>query len=448
MSIWKIGRTSPAQVIILGFLALILGGTALLMLPPASRGPGGAPFLDALFTATSATCVTGLVVENTVTYWSTFGQVVILALIQIGGMGVITMAVAVAIFTGRRIGLRQRYIMQESISAPQMGGIIRMTGFILRATVCMEAAGAALLALRFCPELGLWKGLWYAVFHAVSAFCNAGFDLLGDPVPYASLTGYVADPLVNCVIMALIVLGGIGFLTWSDAVTHGIHLWRYRLQSKLILTATAVLLVLPALFFFFYEFSLPQWQDLSGAERFWSACFQSVSPRTAGFNTIDLAALSEPSQLLTTALMLIGGSPGSTAGGFKNTTLVVLLLTMLSVFRRKGSAQAFGRRIPAEVLRSAAAIFMLYLTLFLAGGMLLCCIDGVPLQAALFEAASALGTVGLTLGLTPDLSAPCQLVLVFLMYCGRVGGLTLIYAVLAGSAPIASQLPREKVTVG
>ena len=448
MSIWKIGRTSPAQVIILGFLALILGGTALLMLPPASRGPGGAPFLDALFTATSATCVTGLVVENTVTYWSTFGQVVILALIQIGGMGVITMAVAVAIFTGRRIGLRQRYIMQESISAPQMGGIIRMTGFILRATVCMEAAGAVLLALRFCPELGLWKGLWYAVFHAVSAFCNAGFDLLGDPVPYASLTDYVADPLVNCVIMALIVLGGIGFLTWSDAVTHGIHLRRYRLQSKLILTATAVLLVLPALFFFFYEFSLPQWQDLSGAERFWSACFQSVSPRTAGFNTIDLAALSEPSQLLTTALMLIGGSPGSTAGGFKNTTLVVLLLTMLSVFRRKESAQAFGRRIPAEVLRNAAAIFMLYLTLFLVGGMLLCCIDGVPLQAALFEAASALGTVGLTLGLTPDLSAPCQLVLVFLMYCGRVGGLTLIYAVLAGSAPIASQLPQEKVTVG
>ena len=448
MSIWKIGRTSPAQVIILGFLALILGGTALLMLPPASRGPGGAPFLDALFTATSATCVTGLVVENTVTYWSTFGQVVILALIQIGGMGVITMAVAVAIFTGRRIGLRQRYIMQESISAPQMGGIIRMTGFILRATVCMEAVGAVLLALRFCPELGLWKGLWYAVFHAVSAFCNAGFDLLGDPVPYASLTDYVADPLVNCVIMALIVLGGIGFLTWSDAVTHGIHLRRYRLQSKLILTATAVLLVLPALFFFFYEFSLPQWQDLSGAERFWSACFQSVSPRTAGFNTIDLAALSEPSQLLTTALMLIGGSPGSTAGGFKNTTLVVLLLTMLSVFRRKESAQAFGRRIPAEVLRNAAAIFMLYLTLFLVGGMLLCCIDGVPLQAALFEAASALGTVGLTLGLTPDLSAPCQLVLVFLMYCGRVGGLTLIYAVLAGSAPIASQLPQEKVTVG
>ena len=267
MAFWKNEHVTPAQVIILGFLLLILTGTGLLMLPISSRSPGGAPFLDALFTAASATCVTGLVLHDTVTYWSEFGQAVILLLIQTGGMGVVTTAVAVSLFTGKRIGLRQRCLMQEAIAAPQVGGIIRMAGFILKATFLMEAAGTLFLALRFCPEMGLFPGLWFSLFHSVSAFCNAGFDLMGAAGPFSSLTNYVGDPLVCGTIMGLIVAGGIGFFTWEDLCRHRWHLHAYRLQSKLILTITAALILLPALALYLFEFSQPRWETLTFSER-------------------------------------------------------------------------------------------------------------------------------------------------------------------------------------
>lgn len=447
MPFWKNERVTPAQVIILAFAVFILTGTGLLMLPIATNGPGAAAPLDALFTATSATCVTGLVLHDTVLYWSPFGQAVILLLIQVGGMGVVTMAVAVAMFAGKKIGLKQRWVMQESISAPQVGGILRQTRFILKTAFAMEAAGALLLALRFCPRFGLGKGLWYAVFHAVSAFCNAGFDLMGTDAPYSSLTGYVGDPLVSLTVAALIVLGGIGFLTWHDLWEHRFQVRLCRLQTKLILFTTLGLL-LGAFAFFLYEFSLPQWQDLTAEERGLAAVFQAVTPRTAGFNTVDLGRLSQPGQLVTILLMLTGGSPGSTAGGFKTITLAVLLLTIRAVFRRRNNAGCFGRRFPEDTLRSAVALFQLYLLLFLTGGTLISCIDGVPLLSALFEAASAIGTVGLSLGITPELSAASRLILIFLMYFGRVGGLTLLYAVTLGAAPGVSQLPQERVTVG
>lgn len=449
MPFWKSERVSPAQIIILGFLFLILGGALLLTLPIATNGPGGASFFDALFTATSATCVTGLVVHDTALYWSPFGQLVILLLIQIGGMGVVTTAVAIFMFSGRRIGLKQRWVMQESISAPQVGGIVRMTSFILKAALSIEAAGAILLALRFCPQFGFWKGLWYAVFHAISAFCNAGFDLMGtESAAYSSLTAYTGDPLVSGTIAGLIILGGLGFLTWHDVRDHGVHFRRYRLQSKLILCTTAALLLGGFLFFALYEFRLPQWQGLTGQERVVAAAFQSVTPRTAGFNTVDLTQLSSPSLLLMILLMLTGGAPGSTAGGFKVTTLVILLLSVRAVFRRKDSAQCFGRRLPEDVLPSASAIFILYLLLFLASGVAICCLDGIPLMSALFETASAIGTVGLSLAGTAALSVPSRMILIFLMYFGRVGGLTMIYAVIAGGRSSGAQYPQERVTVG
>ncbi len=438
---------TPAQVVILGFLALILAGALLLTLPVSTRQSGGASFADALFTATSATCVTGLVLHDTATYWSPFGQAVILALIQVGGMGVVTMAVAVSIFSGRKIGLKQRWVMQESISAPQVGGIVRMTGFILRCALAIEAAGALLLALRFCPQFGLGRGLWYALFHSVSAFCNAGFDLMGVQQPYSSLTAYVGDPLVVGVIGLLIITGGLGFLTWEDISRHRHHLRRYRLQSKLILTATAALLLLSFLFFLLYEFRQPQWEAFTPWEKWLAAAFQAITPRTAGFNSVDLTALTPSSQLLTILLMLTGGSPGSTAGGFKTTTLAVLLLCARAVFLRRDSAQGFGRRLQDSALRSASAIFLLYLLLFLAGGIAICCIDSVPMMDALFESASAIGTVGLSLGGTASLSQPSRFILIFLMYFGRVGGLTMIYAVTSGARPCA-QYPQERVTVG
>ena len=447
MPFWKNERVTPAQVIISAFLLFILAGTGLLLLPAATNGPGGAAPLDALFTATSAACVTGLVIHDTALYWSPFGQAVILTLIQVGGMGVVTMAVAVTMFAGKKIGLKQRWVMQESIAAPQVGGILRQTKFILKTALALEAAGAALLTLRFCPQFGLGKGLWYAVFHSISAFCNAGFDLMGTQDAYSSLTAYGDDPLVVLTAAALIILGGLGFLTWHDLWQHRFRLKLCRLQTKLILFTTALLL-LGAFAFFLYEFSLPQWHGLTPGERGLAAVFQSVTPRTAGFNTVDLGQLSGPGRLVTILLMLTGGSPGSTAGGFKTTTLAVLLLTIRAVFRRRDSAGCFGRRFPDDALRSATAIFLLYCLLFLAGGVLICCIDAVPLSAALFEAASAIGTVGLSLGITQELSAASRLILIFLMYFGRVGGLTLLYAVADRAAPGVSQLPRERVAVG
>ena len=445
---WKSDRVSPARVIIGGVLLLILFGTALLMLPRSTREPGGASFFDALFTAVSATCVTGLVVHDTASYWSGFGQLVILFLIQVGGMGVVTIAVAIFILSGKRIGLKQRWVMQESISAPQVGGIVRQTRFILKTAFAMEGAGAALLALRFCPRFGLRKGLWYAVFHAVSAFCNAGFDLMGEKAPFSSLTDYTGDPVVNGVVMLLIIVGGLGFLTWQDIAAHRRRFKEYRLQSKLILVTTAALLLSGSFFFLLYEFQLPQWKSLTFSEKVLAACFSSVTPRTAGFNTVDLARMSEPGQFLTLLLMLTGGSPGSTAGGFKTTTFAVMLLSAIAVFRRRRSAQCFGRRLQESALQNACAIFLLYLLLFLAGGILICCADGVPLMDALFEAASAIGTVGLSLGGTTRFSSFSRLVLIFLMYFGRVGGLTMIYGVTAANGASAPQFPQEPVTVG
>lgn len=444
----KTVHLSPARMILIGFALLILVGTGVLMLPISTNSPGGATFLDALFTATSATCVTGLVVHDTALYWTPFGQAVILILIQIGGMGVVTVAIAIAMLSGKKIGLRQRWVMQESIAAPQVGGIVRLTGFVLKMVLLLESIGAILLALRFCPEVGLLRGIWYGVFHAISAFCNAGFDLFGVRSPFSSLTGHTGDPVVNLVVMLLIITGGLGFLTWHDIKTHKWHLHAYRLQSKLILAATMVLLLLPGLFLFFYEFSQPQWADLSLQERIFAAAFQAVTPRTAGYNTVDLTQMSQPSQLLLVLLMLTGGAPGSTAGGFKVTTLAVLLLTTSAVIRRKSSAQCFGRRIAAEVLPRAVTIFFLYLSLCLLGTLLLCSLEEISLMQALFECASAIGTVGLSLGMTPDLGSVSKVILIFLMYLGRVGGLTLVFAIWTGGAMAPAQLPQEKVTVG
>lgn len=441
-------QLTPARIILIGFALLILAGAVLLTMPISTRDGQGASFFDALFTATSATCVTGLVVQDTAQYWSGFGQAVIIVLIQIGGMGVVTVAVAISMLAGRRIGLKERWVMQESISAPQVGGIVRRTRFILTAMLLLEGAGAVLLALRFCPEMGL-RGIWYAVFHAISSFCNAGFDLMGAAgTPFVSLTGYVGDPLVNLTVMGLIILGGIGFLTWGDVRQHKWHLRAYCLQSKLVLVTTAALILVPALFFFCYEFQLPQWDGLTLGEKILGSLFQAVTPRTAGYNTVDLTQLSGPTRMIITLLMLVGGAPGSTAGGFKVTTLAVFLLAARAVFRRQEDLQSFGRRLPIDTLQNAAAILMAYVGLFLLGGLAISCVEGVALGAALFETASAIGTVGLTLGLTPELGGVSRIILIFLMYFGRVGGLTLIYAVLPDSGAVPAQLPQERITVG
>lgn len=446
--IYKNRKLSSSRIIMLGFLSVIIVGTALLMLPWATAGDGGASFLDALFTATSAVCVTGLITNDTATYWSAFGQVVLLCLIQTGGLGVITIAVFITRLSGRKIGLMQRSTMQEAIGAPQMGGIVRMTGFILKMVALIETLGALALMPVMIPEFGVGKGIWYSVFHSISSFCNAGFDLMGVKEQYSSLTSYRGNAMVNVVVMLLIVVGGIGFFTWDDVKRNRLHLRRYRMQSKVVLSMTALLILLPALYFYFREFGMPEWESMTGGERALAALFQSVTTRTAGYNTVDLAALTESGQMIMILLMLIGGSPGSTAGGMKVTTLAVLFATALAVFRRKPNAHVFGRRIPTDTAQYAATVLVLYLSLFLAGGIVIGCAENMPIVPALFEAASAIATVGITLGITPELCVVSKLVLILLMFLGRVGGMTIVYAALSAKHPYVSEFPQEKIIVG
>lgn len=441
MQIKKHFSLTSARVIIFGFAGIIILATLLLMLPVSSADNTATPFLNAAFTATSATCVTGLVVYDTATHWSAFGQAIILILIQTGGMGVVTVAVCLSRLSGRRVGLLGRSFMQDSIAAPRLGGIMKFTKFVIITALIIEALGAVSLMPVFCTRFG-FKGIWYAVFHSVSAFCNAGFDVMGHTGKFSSLTAFNDNVPVNVVVMLLIVVGGIGFSTWNDIKKHGIRIRRYSLQSKVILILTALFILIPALFFYFAEFS-----DMSKKGRVLSSLFQSVTLRTAGFNTIDFSRLGGGSLAIMIAFMLIGGAPGSTAGGMKVTTIAVIFFSMLSVFSRKSQVRVGNRSISDENVKTASAVLMLYISLFFAGGMAISLCDGISLHKCLFETASAIGTVGLSTGITTLLSPFSKVVLIFLMYIGRVGGLTVIFAATKASLS-GSKLPLEKITVG
>ena len=434
---------SSFQIILLSFFVLIMLGTFLLMLPISSGGHGFTPFADALFTATSATCVTGLIVKDTATYWSFFGQAVIITLIQIGGMGVITIGMTVMRASGMKIGLWHRSTMQESVSAPTVGGMVRYSGFIIKTTVLIELIGAALLFPVFCKDFGVLKGLWYSFFHSISAFCNAGFDLMGVREPFSSLTSYGSNIYVNCIIMLLIIAGGIGFLVWGDLKTHKFRFKRYTLQTKIVLITSLLLIVLPAVYFFLHEY-----QDMNLSDRIISSFFQSVTTRTAGFNSQDLTKMSESGIAVMVILMMIGGSPGSTAGGMKTVTFAVLFLSAIAVFSRKRDVQSFKRRIADDTVRNAGVILFMYLALTFISGVIISRTENLPLLTCLFETGSGIGTVGLTLGITTKLKLLSKIILMVLMFFGRVGGLTMIYAALPSSGNKNSRLPLEKISIG
>ena len=436
-----IKRRTNVEIIALGFAIVILVGTFLLLLPVSSDHTD---FLDALFTATSATCVTGLVVYDTATHWTLFGQIVILLLIQIGGLGFITIGVFLATYLKKKISLRQRGLIEESVNSLKLAGGVKLVKHIIKGTFLFEGIGAIILSLVFIEDFGLLKGIYLGIFHAISAFCNAGFDILGTADnAFPSLTGYSGNALINVVIMLLIITGGIGFLTWDDIYRNKMNFKRYRMQSKIILMTTVCLIVFPAVFFFACDL-----KNLPVGERLLAAMFQSVTTRTAGFNTINISEMSEASKAVMILLMLIGGSPGSTAGGMKTTTFTVLILNAIATFRSQENAGAFGRRLEYHVIKNAATIAMLYFTLFFCGGVAISVYEDLPLLDCLYEAASAVGTVGLTLGVTPGLHVFSQVVLIILMYLGRVGGLTLIYAVFSGRNKGNAKLPLEKITVG
>ena len=443
----KIRQLSYVQTIALGFLTVIAAGTILLMLPAASQNGEATGLVTALFTSVSASCVTGLVLVDTATYWSGFGQAVILLLIQLGGLGFMTIATLFSRLLRRRMSLRERGVMAESINTVRVGRILEITSTIGLGTLIFELSGAALLAMRFIPEFGFAQGLWYSVFHSVSAFCNAGFDLMGVKEPFSSLVSYSDDALVSITIMLLIILGGIGFLVWDDIRQKGLKWRRYDLQTKLVIVTTLALVFGGALLFFVIERNRMN-ADMPLGEQVLVSFFSAVTPRTAGFNSVDTASLSDASKLLTVILMFIGGSPGSTAGGIKTTTVAVAFVFLFSGIRGRRGAYVFGRRIPDDAMKRSGMIVSTNLMLALFGALVLCGTQSLPLSDVLIEVFSAIGTVGMSTGITRELSTLSALVVTLLMYLGRVGSVSFAMALLERRMDPPVTYPEEQVTVG
>ena len=444
----RLSKIKPTKILVFGYMAIILTGTILLMLPIASKQRVFTPIIDSLFTATSATCVTGLVLFDTFMHWSLFGQLVILMLIQIGGLGFVTLAIMIITFTGKKIGFSQRVMMQESISAPKVGGIVRLTRFVIKGALLFEGLGMLLLALRLCPRLGLIKGLYMALFTSISAFCNAGFDLMGIVQPSSSLVNFNNDPIVLLTVAGLIILGGLGFFVWDDLRENKLKWKKYKLHTKIVIATTSFLILSGSIMIFAIEFNSSVFLEMNVFEKILNSFFQAVTPRTAGFNSVNISMLHESTLFLMIVLMLIGGSSGSTAGGVKTTTFAMLVLNAVTVAQRRSELKIFHRRLDDSVLRSAVTIVSIYLVLFFFSAMSISIIDGFTMTESLFESASAIGTVGLSMGITPELGISSKLILAFLMYFGRVGCLTIIYAIHSNKGAELSKKPLEKIMVG
>ncbi len=451
-------RWNTMRILTVGFFGVILTGAFLLWLPICNQEP--IAFMDALFTSTSAVCVTGLVTIVPAAQFTVVGKVVLLILIQIGGLGVIGCATGFFLLLKKRITVRERVVMQESYSMDGLGGVVGMVRKVILGTFVVEGAGALLYAFQFVPEYGLLRGSAYAVFHAVSAFCNAGIDILGAD----SLAGYVGNPLVNFTTMMLIVLSGIGFVVWYDVIgnVHRIYKkevpkkwWftRLKLHSKLAIVTTMVLLLVGTLAVFVMEYSNPD--TLGGmplGDKVMASMFQSVTTRTAGFYTISQGALHEETKLVSSILMFIGGSPGGTAGGVKTTTIAMLVLWCITLIRGGKDAECFGRKITVSNFRTGFAVVTLAFLILIGGTLAILMIekDSVVMTDVLFETSSAIGTVGLTADLTPHLERASQVIIMFLMYVGRIGPMTLALP-FAGKQNLQDklrELPQERIMVG
>lgn len=439
-------KRSNTRLIAVGFALLILTGAMLLTLPIAVRD-GQPDFLESLFTATSAACVTGLAVVDTYQNWTLFGQIVIICLIQIGGLGFMTIGAYIAILLKKRIGLKQRETLHESVNSMELAGVVRLTKHIIQGTVFLEGLGAIMLSIRFIPEFGPVKGIYYSVFHAISAFCNAGFDLMGTKEAYSSFVSYEGDVLVNVTLMALIVIGGIGFVVWDDVRRNKLHFHKYLLHTKIVLITTFLITIVSTVLFLIIE-NQNTFAGMTVTEKLCGAFFSSITPRTAGFNTVDTAALSNGSKLLTMALMFIGGSPGSTAGGVKTTTLVVLVLYAVATIRSEEDINLFGRRLTEDAVKKANAVVIINLSLALGVAFLIMAIQNFQFDEVMFEVLSAIGTTGMTEGITRDLNTVSRLGIIFLMYCGRLGSLSFALAFARNRTTNLVRQPEEKIIVG
>ena len=439
----------PAQMMVLSFAGVILMGALLLMLPISSQARVVTPFINTLFTSTSAVCVTGLVVVDTGTYWSVFGKTVIMILIQIGGLGFMTMTTSIAIILGKKIGLKNRLIMQEALNQFSISGVIRLTKYVVMATLFIEFIGALSLSTRFVPLFGWKNGIYYSIFHAVSAFCNARFDLMGG---YASLTAYAKDPIVSVTIMLLIIMGGLGFAVIADLSTFK-NYRKLSLHSKLVILVTSILLIVGFVSIFALEFNNPKTiGEFTIGQKVVASMFHSVTPRTAGFNTLDLNALTMPSRFITMILMFIGGSPGSTAGGLKTTTFGLMILSIIAVFKGSEEINFAGRRISKEAVSRALAIVFISAIWVVTMTFFLSVFEPTQtLESIIFESLSAFGTVGLSLGITPTLGIMGKVVLTIMMFFGRLGPLTIVLALSKKASKSGRDLlryPEGKIIVG
>lgn len=447
MKKWKVSRLTQTQMLALGYILIILIGAGLLMLPVSTREGISTPFVDALFTAASAACVTGLVVRDTSQYWSTFGQCVLLVIIQTGGLGFMTIGIFFATLLRRKVGLWMRGTMQESVNALQIGGMVRLAKFIIRGTLLIEGTGAILLTMRFSETMKFGKALFYGIFHSVSAFCNAGFDLMGERTPYASFTAYYNDWWVNLVLMTLIILGGLGFYVWGDLKQNKCRFRKYSLHTKLVVLTTIALLVAGTVLLFIVE----QEYTLKGMplkEQILCSMFGSVTARTAGFNTVDTAALSDSGKLITIILMFIGGSPGSTAGGIKTTTFLVLIVYVVASLQQKKNCNIFGRRLDEGSIQKASSVLCINLFAAVAAIVLITSVQDISVQDVMFEVFSAIGTVGMTTGVTREMETISKLVLILLMYCGRVGSLTFAFSLRGHKVDAPVKQPVEQIMIG
>ena len=429
-------KLTPTQVLALGFPLIMLIGALLLMLPAASAAGEGTPFLTAAFTSVSATCITGLVAVDTGTYWSTFGHVIILLLVQVGGLGFMSIAVMLSMLIRRRVTPRERMLIAQSYGLDSVEDMTALVKRVILGTLLFEGAGAVLLATQFVPIFGWGRGLWYGIFHSVTAFCNAGFDLLGGySGAYTSLIVFADNPVVCLTIILLIFLGGIGFLVWTDVLQFFRHRRRFSVYTKFVLILSAVLLFGGALLFLVFEWDNPATLGgMSFGEKLVAALFQSMTLRTAGFATVDNALLTAPSKLLGVLLMIVGGASGSTAGGVKVVTVGIVVLTVARTLTGHREINLFGRRITAEQFMRAAVLLFIQFTVILVGTVIFIAHGGADPMAALYEITSAAGTVGISFGLTPSLGVAEKLVLMVLMYFGRVGILTVTYAVSLGQS--------------
>lgn len=441
-------KLSVWQYLALGYLVMIVLGCVLLLLPFSSREGQATTFIGALFTSTSATCVTGLITYDTFTHWSVFGQIVILLLIQMGGLGFTTFVSVVILLMRRGLGVHERRIMMQSYGENAFHGVGKLIKRIVLGSFLVELTGALLLMIRFIPDYGALKGIYFSVFHAVSAFCNAGFDLMGtEGAEFVSLTGYAADPLVTLVISALIVVGGLGFCVWGDVIDCKFNVKKFHLYTKIVLLVSAVLLALSTVLYLGFEWNA-SCKGVPFGEKLLRSVFNSATARTAGFSTTDPALLSDSGYLLTLVLMFIGGSSGSTAGGIKVGTFAVIIMGMVAAFRGRKDINIGKRRLQPELVTQALAIFAAYLFMALTGTFIICAAETAGFMSVLFETVSAIGTVGVSLGITPSLGVLSQIVLILLMYAGRVGILTLALALGRKRGTAEVRKPVETLFIG